>query len=284
MRDGTYCDVAEFSPTKQSLASEEGLWYSLFMFDSKKWMIWFVALTLVGSIAGSLIAYSILQKQKEAHAAAVPAKLEKPAATAPVPEAAAEPIKEAVSSKPAPQIDENLPAPIAILSRSEWKAKPPVSEMKPHVPTIISIHHTATTAAPERSIVGKLRGLQDFSQHEGKLSTGKTKPVWPDLPYHYYIDANGKVAEGADVKFVGDTNPEYDSTGQVLVALEGNFENSQPTSQQMEALFKMVGWLAAKYKIPADKITSHKTYMTTACPGKNLESRMDEIRQFAWKK
>lgn len=259
------------------------------MFESKKWLIWIFALTLVGSVGGSLIAFFLMQKTKSPAIAAAPPQVEKtetaepivpvtPPTNEPVPVAAKEP--ESVK----PSIDENLQPTFPIVSRADWKAHKPVLEMKEHVPSIISIHHTATTPQPDKGVEGKVRGLQDFSQHEGKISTGKSKPVWPDLPYHFYIDVNGKVAEGCEIQYVGDTNPEYDSTGQILIALEGNFEKTEPTREQMEVLFKMVAWLSNKYKIPADKITSHKAFMTTACPGKNLEARLDEIRQFAWKK
>ena len=154
--------------------------------------------------------------------------------------------------------------------------------MKPHKPSIITVHHTATTAAPERSLSGKLRSLQEFSQHEGMLSSGKTKPAWPDMPYHFYIDVHGKVAEAVNINFVGESATDYDATGHILVVLEGNFEKTEPTKEQMETLFKMVSWLARKYKVPADKISSHKSFAPTACPGKNLENRLDEIRKYAW--
>lgn len=34
--------------------------------------------------------------------------------------------------------------PLETLSRKEWKGKPPIDEMKEHVPDRITIHHTAT--------------------------------------------------------------------------------------------------------------------------------------------
>jgi N-acetyl-anhydromuramyl-L-alanine amidase AmpD len=80
---------------------------------------------------------------------------------------------------------------------------------------------------------------------------------------------------------VGDTNTEYDPTGHILVTLEGNFEEEEPTREQMQATRNLVGWLAKKFKVPSEKIKTHKDYAQTACPGKNLQLRAEEIRKSA---
>lgn len=166
-----------------------------------------------------------------------------------------------------------------ILLRAEWKANPAVGAPKTHEPKFITIHHTATKQKPAISLEEKLRNLQKFSQNEGTLASGKKKPAWTDVPYHFYIPCDGRIGEARDVKFVGDTNTEYDPTGHLLVVLEGNFEEEEPTSTQMNATHALVGWLAAKYQITPEKIATHKDFAKTACPGKNLHNRLGEIRQ-----
>src|SRR5262245_16557745 len=109
----------------------------------------------------------------------------------------------------------------AILVRAAWQAQPPVLEMKTHQPTRITIHHTAVKQNPQRTLAQKLQALQKFSQNPGTLGNGAAKPVWPDVPYHYYIDCHGQIGEGREVQFVGDTNTKYDPTGHALVVLEG---------------------------------------------------------------
>lgn len=175
----------------------------------------------------------------------------------------------------------SFPERLKVVTRKDWGAKPPVSEMVRHKPEFITIHHTGTKQNPTRSIEDKLRGLQAFSQREDKLASGKTKRAWPDVPYHFYIAVDGRIAEGRDINFVGDTNTEYDPSGHILVTLEGNFENEQPGNEQMKATRRLVRYLARRYKVPAAKIKSHKDYAQTACPGENLQNRMDEIRNVA---
>jgi len=165
-------------------------------------------------------------------------------------------------------------------SRQEWRAAEPLAGMKPQQPERITIHHTATLQNPEQSLADKLKALQQFSQSESQLASGKTKPAWPDVPYHYYIDVHGAVGEGRDVHFAGDTNTEYDPTGHILIVLEGNFEEESPTESQMATLRSLTAWLSATYSVPSDRIGGHKDFASTACPGTNLESQLPELRAF----
>lgn len=171
-----------------------------------------------------------------------------------------------------------FPKSLGMITREEWGANPPVSEMKRHKPELITIHHTGTKQNTQRTIEDKLRGLQKFSQREDKLASGKTKPAWPDVPYHFYISVDGKLAEGRELNFVGDTNTEYDPTGHLLVTLEGNFEEETPSDAQMKTTRKLVQYLAKKFRVPASRIGSHKDYAKTACPGENLQQWLPELR------
>ena len=171
------------------------------------------------------------------------------------------------------------PADLKILSRVEWKANPPVATMKTHTLTRITIHHTATLQKPDRSLKDKMQALQKFSQNPGTLGNGKPKLAWPDVPYHFYIDCNGGVAEGRDVNAVGDTNTEYDPTGHVLVVLEGNFEEEKVTDAQWATLVKVVSWLATRYQVAPADVQGHKDYAQTLCPGKQLEAKLSELRK-----
>lgn len=166
-----------------------------------------------------------------------------------------------------------------ILSRKDWGAKNPVGEAKTHKIEFITIHHTATPQKPGTLIGTKMRNLQAFSQREEKLASGKLKPAWFDIPYHYYIAVDGQIAEGRELKYVGDTNTEYDPIGHALIVLEGSFNTEQPSAAQIDSLKKMVAWLSRKYKVPPAKIKGHSDYATTACPGENLKKLLPELRQ-----
>ncbi len=167
----------------------------------------------------------------------------------------------------------------AIISRAGWKANRSVGDGKRHKIEFITIHHTATKQRTNRPIETKLRNLQAFSQREDKLASGKTKPAWFDVPYHYYIAVDGKIAEGREIEYAGDTNTDYDPTGHALIVLEGSFDTEQPTVAQIESLKAMVNWLAKKYKVGGEKIKGHRDYAETGCPGSNLEKLLPELRK-----
>lgn len=170
---------------------------------------------------------------------------------------------------------ENVPP---LVTRKEWGAKPPALPMIAHQPSRLTIHHTGVKSNRNLTLEEKLRGLQAFSQREDRLASGKTKPAWPDVPYHYYIDITGRTGEGRDVHYKGDTNTTYDPAGHVLVVLEGNFEVESPTSAQLASLRQMVEWLTSEWRIPSARIGAHRDFAQTDCPGDSLYVRMTEIR------
>ena len=166
-----------------------------------------------------------------------------------------------------------------IVSREDWRAREPVGKMILHKPSRITIHHTASRQKEKTSIEQKMRDLQAFSQTASTLSTGKLKPAWPDVPYHFYIAADGRIAEGRKIDYVGDTNTEYDPTGHILVVLEGNFEIEQPAGKQLQSLRELVSWLAHEWNVRAGDIKGHRDYARTACPGKNLAPEVRKLRE-----
>lgn len=176
--------------------------------------------------------------------------------------------------------EKRSPARPSILSRQQWNASPPIGGMKKLEPLYITIHHTATLQKKEMPLEEKMRALQRYCQNPAQLDAGTTREAWPDIPYHFYINYDGQIAEGRELGYVGDTNTDYDVTGHMLVVLEGNFEIEKPTSEQMKSLYELVGWLALQWKIDPSKIKGHKDYVITQCPGMNLEPEMVRLQQY----
>jgi len=165
-----------------------------------------------------------------------------------------------------------------ILPRSGWKAKPGVLDlMMPQTPREIIVHHTSVKQQPKISLERKMRGLQGFSQRKGKVGK-RTKPAWGDVPYHYYIGVSGRIAEGRDINYAGDTNTKYSTDGRVQVVLEGSFDKEKPNTKQLQALKRLTLWLAAEHKIGADKISGHNDHASTNCPGKHLKAHLPALR------
>jgi hypothetical protein len=166
----------------------------------------------------------------------------------------------------------------AIVTRDQWGAKPPISSMTPHTIRFITVHHAGVATKKDVPMETKLRNLQAWCQREDRTSFSHVKPPWPDIPYHYYIFWDGRVAECRDARFVGDTNTTYDPTGHLLICLEGNLSTEQPTVAQLDSLKQMLAWTARKYNVPRIRIGSHGDYADTDCPGKNLKPMIPALR------
>ncbi len=172
-----------------------------------------------------------------------------------------------------------VPARLHILTRKEWGARAPILPMIRQRPRYITIHHSASAVKKRLSLATKMRNLQAFSQRRAKLASGKVKRAWADVPYHYYIDWKGRIAEARDPHYAGDTNTGYDPKGHILIVLEGNFEKTAPGKNQIASLIELSRVLSARWHIPVANIRTHRDYARTACPGRNLYRLMDGIRQ-----
>jgi hypothetical protein len=169
------------------------------------------------------------------------------------------------------------PAP-EILPRAAWGARPADTDrMKQHTPREIVIHHTAEPQQPGQSLEYKLQLLQRFSRTAGRVG-GQAKPAWGDVPYHFYIDALGRIGEGRSLAYAGDTNTRYDTADRIQIVLEGHFDKEQPGGAQLRSLERLVVWLAARYRVPASGISGHHEHVVTDCPGNNLKRYLPELR------
>jgi len=169
--------------------------------------------------------------------------------------------------------------PLPILPRTDWGAKAPSMLMSPQVPTHVTFHHSAAKQRPGKSAASKMLSLQRFSQSSEKLADGRTKKAWADVPYHFYIAADGTVAEGRDVSFAGDTNTDYDPSGHISIVLEGNFENELPGEAQIEAAISLGHLMVAAYQIDAANFGYHQHHASTACPGANFVKVWPLVRE-----
>lgn len=151
----------------------------------------------------------------------------------------------------------------SVVSVSAWGGTPADPKLvRKHTITHITLHHQGEPFPQGKDPVQYLRNLQTWSRN--------TKH-WADIPYHYIIDLDGKIYEGRDINYAGDTNTEYDPTGHALIEVVGNFEEVEPNQKQLDAVVDLMAMLAAKYHVPVERIASHRDFSAqTVCPGANL--------------
>lgn len=152
------------------------------------------------------------------------------------------------------------PAAIEVICKSAWGAKAVTGEFISHTIENITVHHTAVALTTNAAAPARARQHQSYHQELG----------WPDLAYHYLIDANGHVYEGRPVTAVGDTATDYDPTGHFLVCCEGDFNTQQITAEQYQSLVRLLAWGSVEFGVTAASIRGHRDVASTTCPGDNL--------------
>lgn len=176
----------------------------------------------------------------------------------------------------------DLPTKPAVVGRAAWGAKPPnAALMHRHRIRFITIHHTGTPQKPLILLERKLANLQLFSQREDKLDSGKTKPAWGDVPYHFFIATDGRIGVGRPLEWAGDTNTEYDPTGHALIVIEGMLDDEPFYDAQKRSLYELVLFLAARYEVSSARIKGHQDYAKTDCPGAKAMAELPLLRRAA---
>lgn len=139
----------------------------------------------------------------------------------------------------------------------------------PHRITHVTLHNTgdAEPLRPGDDPVRRLRGLQAW---------GASDRNWWDVPYHFLLDLDGRVYEGRDWHFMGETNTSYDPGGHFLISVIGNYSKQEPTQAQLDAIADMMAWALRENHLPVDSIGGHYMYAKTDCPGTNLRKYLED--------
>ncbi len=139
----------------------------------------------------------------------------------------------------------------------------------PHRITHVTLHHTGSAEPlhPHDDPVAKLRGLQSW---------GAAERNWWDVPYHFLLDLEGRIYEGRDWHYMGETNTAYDPGGHFLISVIGNYERQEPTTVQIDAIADLMAWAIDEFDLPLDRIGGHYNYASTGCPGKYLRRYLED--------
>ena len=162
--------------------------------------------------------------------------------------------------------------------------------MTPRAPALyLTVHHRGIKGDPNVPIERKLRRFQQFSMGPDYW-IGKTQIFLGDIPYHCFISYTGQVAEGRELKWSAWSNTNYvvpeentpavAITKHITVVLEGNFQEEEPTPEQLAALEQLLYQLAVEHQIPLAHISYHAKVVApgkTTCPGSNMIQRMPDV-------
>lgn len=151
---------------------------------------------------------------------------------------------------------------LEIICKDAWRAAPIQGQFTGHVIERLTVHHTAVVMGSNTKAPGRIRSYQSYHQDSG----------WPDVAYHYLIDANGHVYEGRPTSARGDTFTEYDPTAHFLVCCDGHFDQQDVPAAQLDSLARVLAWASMQFGVSPSTIAGHRQFAATTCPGKQLHN------------
>ena len=100
---------------------------------------------------------------------------------------------------------------------------------------------------------------------------------WAGIGYHYVIRKDGTIERGRPEWAIG-SHACGENSHTIGIHLSGDFEQAEPTSQQIEKCAMLIADIADRYGLPIDRetIVGHGELMATSCPGTNLQSLLDD--------
>ncbi len=179
-----------------------------------------------------------------------------------------------------------------VRTRTAWGADEPLRQNQDDVEygdvRGAFIHHTATSNDYEpEDVPGIIRSIYRYHVLSRDFF---------DIGYNFLIDRFGKIWEGAyggtDRPVVAAHTQYYNSQSFGISAI-GNFETAEPSAKMLLALKSTMAWKFATHGLisayttasytndsarPLPVVSAHRNTKSTACPGGNLYSRIQEIK------
>lgn len=144
------------------------------------------------------------------------------------------------------------------ICKTAWGGREAAGGFTAHTVERMTVHHTAALLDTNRNAPARVRQHQRFHIDDRG---------WPDLAYHFIVDAHGHVYEGRPVTAAGDTGTNYDPTGHFLVCAEGDFNRQGIPAAQVAAVVDLLAWGSVHFGVDASTIRGHRDWAATSCPG-----------------
>jgi hypothetical protein len=157
-----------------------------------------------------------------------------------------------------------------------WAKAPPIeSRLNPMLPvTCATVHHDGL-----EDLFWSVRPA-DVAARIERYRLGHIDRQWADIGYHLVIDRTGVLWQGRSIRWQG-AHVHLHNEGNIGILVMGNFDLQRPTAAQLVTLRRALSDLRETYRIARGRIYTHQEWQDaqTACPGRNLQSRMNPIRR-----
>jgi N-acetyl-anhydromuramyl-L-alanine amidase AmpD len=156
---------------------------------------------------------------------------------------------------------------------------------------ISNIVHKLTVHAQKQYGTRKISDIDKIIVHHSATNSGTPdsfadyhvqRKDWPGIGYHAVIDADANIYLTNN-----STTISYNCSGQnatsIGICLIGNFEKTEPTTEQINALIHIIKF----YNELTEKTLSiygHCDFRKTSCCGRNLYAKLEQVREQIKKK
>lgn len=164
-------------------------------------------------------------------------------------------------------------AALSIASRASWGARYPDGDLTLTDPAIeVFVHHSVTAQlSPDASIAAEaeqMRALESVGQ--SRFGTG--------ISYNVVVFPSGRAYQGVSWNRRGTHTGGRNSTSR-SICLAGNYETNQPTAAQISTAAAIYREGKQRWWTQGAPLRGHRDVSQTACPGRNLYARLDDIRE-----
>jgi hypothetical protein len=127
---------------------------------------------------------------------------------------------------------------------------------------MVVIHHT---------------GCNDIDASAEQIHGWHINNGWSGIGYHYVIRKDGTIERGRPEWAIG-SHAYGENSHTIGIHLSGDFEQAEPTSDQIERCAELVADICDRYGLPIDRdhVVGHGELMATSCPGTNLQALLDD--------
>lgn len=172
-----------------------------------------------------------------------------------------------------PDVLSSIEKDVPLMRRSEWTIVEPRPDRMRKAEKFhrLTVHHSGSTKAVHTIKNAVIHDL------DGVLTSHRQRR-YGDIGYHFIIDFAGRVWEGRSSVFQG-AHVLGENRGNLAVMLLGNFDEQEPSEQQLASMYKTIHALRRQYAIPVGSIYGHRDLGASACPGKNVYSHVLKLRK-----
>lgn len=137
------------------------------------------------------------------------------------------------------------------------------------------------TSLSERSITNMVvlhhTGGTDIDASAEQIHEWHKNNEWAGIGYHYVIRKNGTIERGRPEWAIG-SHAYGENSHTIGIHISGDFEQAEPTTEQIENCAELVADICTRYGIPIDRdhVVGHGELMATSCPGNNLQTLLND--------